>query len=677
MSLSDRLLALLQEKFNFASFRDHQEEVCLRVAEGHDTLLVMPTGAGKSLCFQLPGLALGGTTLVICPLIALIDDQVSKLQAAGLQAAAIHSGCSRSESRLVCQKYLSKELDFLFVAPERLGLPGFLQLLAKQPPTLLAIDEAHCISQWGHDFRPDYRMLGERLEPLRDKAPIIALTATATPQVQNDIVAQLQMSEASIYAHGFRRTNIAIENVECKKSQRVEIVRSLLDRDDALPAILYSPTRKTAEEVADALGPDAVAYHAGLSPERRQSIQSDFLNSEVDVIVATVAFGMGIDKADIRSVIHLGFPSSVEGYYQEIGRAGRDGKASRATMLYSYADMKTHEFLFEKNYPERKDLSELLRQIPEEGCFIESIAHPPHLDLRNALEKLLIHGALTMSGGDVVIPTDKSWIGAYEAQRQHRQDQLYNVLSYAKNMQSCRMLQLMAYFGDPDAKGEPCGHCDICVGSSETIFNKRLLNSEERALVRQIYEVLKTSKYGMSKSKIYKASLEPKGYNRGQFDELLDCLIRGGFAKVEAKTFETSDGRTVSYEAVTKKKSLLQVDIEKLSTHELALKSSSAKVKKRAGATAKPTRASTKTKAPPLILDSSDEELFDHLKQWRLRTSKRMKVAAFVVLSNKSLAALASAKPRTEDELMDIPGFGPRKSKQYGSELLAIINDNQ
>ena len=294
--------------------------------EGRDVLVVMPTGAGKSLCYQLPGIARGGTTLVVSPLIALIEDQCDKLRALGLCAERIHSGRDRSTSQQVCARYLRGELDYLFIAPERLRVPGFAALLAKRAPALIAIDEAHCISQWGHDFRPDYRMLRERLAPLRP-TPIVALTATATPSVQRDILDQLGLENAVPFILGFRRTNLAIELQACPKTHRAATTRAILTKPGALPAIVYTPTRKDSEDISAALQlrMRVAAYHAGLSSTARARVQAQFMAGELDCIVATIAFGMGIDKADIRTVVHTALPSSVEAYYQEIGRAGRDG----------------------------------------------------------------------------------------------------------------------------------------------------------------------------------------------------------------------------------------------------------------------------------------------------------------------------------------------------------------
>jgi DNA topoisomerase-3 len=327
---------LLQSVFGFSSFRPNQEAVCKAVTAGEDALLVMPTGSGKSLCYQLPGLARGGTTLVISPLIALMDDQVHKLKQLGLAAECIHSGRDREASRQACIDYMKGNLQFLFIAPERLRVPGFPELLAKRKPALIAIDEAHCISQWGHDFRPDYRMLGQYLPSLRP-APALALTATATPLVQKDIAAQLGLNTVKHFIHGFRRENIGIEIVEALRSQRPMLARAILLEARNRPAIVYTPTRKQAESLArDWAGDFRVAgYHAGLDAQRRRRVQEEFMGGKLDVMVATTAFGMGIDKADVRTVIHTAFPGSLEGYYQEIGRAGRDGKPSRAILMYS------------------------------------------------------------------------------------------------------------------------------------------------------------------------------------------------------------------------------------------------------------------------------------------------------------------------------------------------------
>ena len=345
---SGSLKSLLEEVFHFSSFRPFQQNVCESVIRGQDLLLVMPTGSGKSLCYQLPGIARGGTTLVVSPLIALMEDQTAGLEQQGLKAARIHSGRTSIASRQVCREYLDGNLDFLFIAPERLAVPGFSEMLARRKPILIAIDEAHCISQWGHDFRPDYRLLGERLPVLRP-SPIIAMTATATPRVQKDIIRQLGMDGAEMCIHGFRRTNIAIELVELLPSERTRKVSEILQKKECRPAIIYAPTRQKTEDLANELGHvlSVAPYHAGLSSEVRDRVQTSFLSGELEGIVATIAFGMGIDKTDVRTVIHTALPGSLEAYYQEIGRAGRDGKLSRAILLHSYGDRRVHQFFHE------------------------------------------------------------------------------------------------------------------------------------------------------------------------------------------------------------------------------------------------------------------------------------------------------------------------------------------
>src|ERR1700761_4105819 len=268
------LSELLHSVFGHREFRAHQRQVCEAAASGRDVLLVMPTGAGKSLCYQLPALALGGTALVISPLIALMDAQAKKLTSLGLRVARIHSGRSREDSRQACRDYLAGELDFLFIAPERMRVPGFPEMLAKRKPSLVAIDEAHCISQWGHDFRPDYRTLGQHLPALRP-ASIVALTATATPAVREDIAAQLQLQKPAVFVTGFRRDNLAVEVVELSKPQRNPFTAKLLKPESARPAIVYAPSRKTAEELAAELNRQfpAAAYHAGLQPTVRERVQ--------------------------------------------------------------------------------------------------------------------------------------------------------------------------------------------------------------------------------------------------------------------------------------------------------------------------------------------------------------------------------------------------------------------
>jgi DNA topoisomerase III len=472
---SAELPALLQARFGFSGFRDHQQAICAAVVEGRHALVVMPTGAGKSLCYQLPGIARGGTTLVISPLIALIEDQLDKLRRMGFAAEGIHSGLARLAARQVCRRYLDGELDFFFMAPERLGVPGFPEMLGKRRPALIAVDEAHCISHWGHDFRPDYRMLEARLRPLTRPAsgegvPVVALTATATQQVQADIVAQLGLEHAAIFIKGFRRTNLAIEAVEVDVSERAEICKQLLADPARRPAIVYTPTRKACDEIARTLGSHrkrgytVAAYHAGMDPNARAQAQAQFLSGTCSVIVATVAFGMGIDKPDIRTIIHTAAPASLEAYYQEIGRAGRDAKPSHAVLLHGAADRRTHEFFLARDYPEptRLDaIAGLLGPRPTSRLALRRRTRIAAADLDRILDKLHVLGGVNIDGDDKLRRGPADWRPAYLGQRQHRIAQLDRVAQFVRTS-GCRMLALVEHFGDRDDSGANCGRCDRC-----------------------------------------------------------------------------------------------------------------------------------------------------------------------------------------------------------------------
>lgn len=364
MEKVEHLKEKLKEVFGYGNFRGNQEIIINNIMGGKNTFVIMPTGAGKSLCYQLPAILASGTTIVISPLIALMKNQVDQLNAVGVNAQVLNSTLSRAEVNQVIDQTLKGEIKLLYVAPESLTKDEYVAFLKKANISFAAIDEAHCISEWGHDFRPEYRRIRSILAQIAD-IPVIALTATATPKVQLDIQKNLQMEDADIFLSSFNRKNLYYE-IRPKQNAKTQLVR-FIKENKGKSGIVYCLSRKKVEEVAELLQVNdikAAPYHAGMESPKRIKNQDDFLNEEVDVIVATIAFGMGIDKPDVRFVIHFDTPKSLEGYYQETGRAGRDGLEGNCIMFYSYNDIiKLEKFNKDKTVTERDNAKLLLHEM--------------------------------------------------------------------------------------------------------------------------------------------------------------------------------------------------------------------------------------------------------------------------------------------------------------------------
>jgi RecQ family ATP-dependent DNA helicase len=724
---SDSLPELLRRTFGFERFRANQEEVCRAALAGRDLLLVMPTGSGKSLCYQLPALARGGTALVISPLIALMEDQVAKLAALGLKVARIHSGLDRAASRQACIDYLNGSLQFLFIAPERLRVPGFPEMLAKRKLALIAIDEAHCISQWGHDFRPDYRMLGQHLPKLRcgdNAAPILALTATATPTVQADIIAQLGLISPAKFIHGFRRENLAIEVVEAPVPRRAGIICDLLADPARRPAIVYAQSRKQSEALAEELSCQvrAAAYHAGLDAETRERVQTAFQQRELEVVVATIAFGMGIDKADIRTVIHAGLPATLEGYYQEIGRAGRDGQPSNTILMHSYADQRTLDFLFSRDYPPAEHLKAVFAQLGDDPQPVEKLRGESNLSeeaFDKAIEKLEIHGGARVDFGGNASRGGTGWQKTYSVQAAYRREQFEKVIRYTKSNQ-CRMADLVRHFGDLEDAGRTCGHCDVCDPAGAVLRLFRHATGRERAWIQEVIETLRASAYKTPKG--LRAELSwAESLDRNDFEDLLGAMLRAGLIFIEEAAFE-KDGKVIPFRKI----SLTNVGLSTRPSTPLALlfsdgmveefagaRPAPAKKKKQpeprkaqskpafpAGAPAKgsglrelapvradrgpttpaatvvadrrPDRRATREEADAVALTGRSPDLALRLRNWRTEEAKRLRVPPYAVLHDRTLDAIAVRRPATPHELLAIEGMGPGKIGRFGAAILQL-----
>jgi len=699
VSNSHELAELLRSVFGFARFRANQQEVCEAAVAGRDLLLVMPTGAGKSLCYQLPAIARGGTALVISPLIALMDDQAAKLTALGLRVARIHSGLERSAARQACMDYLQGTLQFLFIAPERLRVPGFPEMLAKRELALIAIDEAHCISQWGHDFRPDYRTLGQYLPGLRGESgrvPVLAMTATATPSVQADIVAQLALHEPSLFIHGFRRDNLGIEVVELPVPERAGVIARLLADPARRPAIVYASSRKQAERLAEELSGRvqgvggvrriaAAAYHAGLDAETRERVQTAFQAGELEVVVATIAFGMGIDKADIRTVIHAGLPATLEGYYQEIGRAGRDGAMSRTFLMHSYADQRTHDFFLNRDYPPADHLTQVFQTLDEVPRLVEELREGTRLgeeEFDKALEKLEIHGGARRDFGGNFSVGGPGWKKTYSVQAQYRAEQFSKVLRYTE-LSECRMCALVRHFGDDEDAKQACGVCDVCDPGGAVLRLFRRATAAELEIVHRIVEELRGVDYKATGT--LQKNLELVGrISRDEWEGLLGAMGQAGLIAMEEAVFE-KDGQVIKFRKVR----LTDAGREARAGLAIELLIGDGVVEEFSGRGAGPgaavprkTKAAAKTStggkaasaAEPVRLTTEGEALAGRIREWRAAEAKRLKVPAYVVMHDRALTAIAQARPRNPNELLRIDGIGPAKVERFGEEILRICS---
>ena len=464
----------LREVFGYDEFLPGQAEIVASVLAQRDTLAVLPTGGGKSICYQLPALLLDGLTLVVSPLLALMKDQVDALTRNGVSAAAINSTVPREEQREILRRADGGDLRLLYVAPERFSDGRFIAAMRRVTVALLAVDEAHCISQWGHDFRPSYRDLGAVRAGLGGP-PIIALTATADPLVRGDIVGRLGLRKPDMHVAGFDRPNLRFHTVLVRsQEEKLErIVKPLGDLDSEASAIIYCATRKKVESLAADLrsrGVDCAPYHAGMSDEERDRIQDAFAHDRLRTIVATNAFGLGIDKPDVRVVIHHDLPESIEAYYQEAGRAGRDGDPAECVLYFAPRDRGLREFFIELNHPPASTVIEvyraLVRRDGQRALIDDLLDREGETSGVNAAVQALVDSGLAQRQGEFARALrpdgeDEIDLAGLEAHRAHATAKLDAMQSYAESA-TCLRARVLAYFGEADERRR-CGNCGPCL----------------------------------------------------------------------------------------------------------------------------------------------------------------------------------------------------------------------
>jgi ATP-dependent DNA helicase RecQ len=619
---SRRAATVLHRVFGYENFRGRQEEVIAHVVDGGDALVLMPTGGGKSLCYQIPALVRPGTGLVISPLIALMQDQVQALRQLGIRADFLNSTQDQGTRHVVEQQFKAGELDVLYLAPERLRTPATLELLSSTRISVFAIDEAHCVSQWGHDFRPDYLELQVLHERWPD-VPRIALTATATQATREEIAIRLKLAGSKLFVSSFDRPNIQYRIVS-KNDAKKQLLSFLHTEHAGDAGIVYCLSRDSTEKVAAFLtdnGIPALPYHAGLDAAVRADHQSRFLREDGVVMVATIAFGMGIDKPDVRFVAHLDMPRSVEGYYQETGRAGRDGQPATAWLAYGLADVVQQRRLIDAG----------------DGNLAHRRLMASHLDAMLALCET----------------TD------------------------------CRRTQLLAYFGE---RAVACGNCDTCLAPPETwdgtVQAQKLLSTivrldrerDQRYGAGQVIDILlgkktaKISEQGHHELKTFGIGIELNDSQwRGVVRQLLAQKLLAVQGEYQTLALTEASGEVLRGQRV--------VTLRRDMPQPKGARGRNAGGSGAGGSGAGGSGAGGSSAGKPAAADLSPEQeaVFELLRTWRAATAKEQSVPAYVVFHDATLRAIAVAAPSSLVELAGINGVGESKLTKYGASILELL----
>ncbi|MFO0850177.1 MAG: DNA helicase RecQ [Gemmataceae bacterium] len=604
------LLDVIARHWGFRDLRPLQARAMQAALAGRDSLVVMPTGGGKSLCYQAPAVFHGGTTVVVSPLIALMKDQVDRLRQVGVGAVRFDSSLTAAERSETEQLMASGEVRLVFVSPERLALPGFARWLMNQGVHSVAVDEAHCISQWGHDFRPEYRQLG-RLRELFPGVNVHAFTATATPQVREDIIRQLGLSEPDVLVGTFDRPNLSYRVLP--RLDTVKQVTAVIDRHPGGAGIVYCLRRKDVESVAAALarhGYKAAGYHAGMSADDRRTTQDAFASGDIDVVAATVAFGMGIDRADVRYVVHVAMPKSLEHYQQETGRAGRDGKPSECVLLYSGADQITLKQMLEKSAAEADG-----------------------------------------DGGATFLPAALAHLADMDR--------------YCRGA-VCRHKALSRYFGQEYAI-ENCGACDLCLGDVKEVPDGLTVAQKILSCVARVNQGFGVGHVAAVLRGEDTAAVRQRGHDKlttfGLLKGVPAAAVRDWvYQLIGQEVLTQSDGE---YPVLRLNKASWAVMKGEQSVRLVQLAEEGKKERGRS-------RSGDALAAPPTV-SPADAGLFEQLRELRREIARQEGVPPFLVFSDVVLRSLAQVRPQSLDAMRQISGIGDVKLANYGAKFLAPI----